>query len=127
MLFSSYEAVQKYLGKKGSRPYPIGKPRNTRIIETYHGIAIRYCQTSVVMYQLDGIVLNTNGWYTVTTKRRINDAVAGNLFQSKYVWYYHDPIRKTVFKFFDGMKVDYEGRVLNPPQIYLDIFKGQLV
>lgn len=50
---------------------------------------IRFHSTLIVVFHSDGrITLNTGGWKTATTKKRINDALVGvSLYQEKFVWY----------------------------------------
>lgn len=128
MLFSSYIAAWSYMGKKYNRPYPKGSPRSTRVIRpsTNYGddVRIQYHWTNVVTYTPDCMVLNTGGWHTVTTKRRINDAIGGGVYQKNYVWYIVDAETYEHIPFFDGIKVDYFGRVLNNPtteQLHFDV------
>ncbi len=48
------------------------------------GVAIKYHKTKVVSIYADGhIYINTGGWSTVTTQKRINNALAG-LFPFSY-------------------------------------------
>jgi len=50
---------------------------------------IRLHDTDIITYKPNGdIVLNSNGWQTVTTKDRMNRFLnEGNIYQSKSVWY----------------------------------------
>lgn len=53
-----------------------------------HTIALRYHGTNVVTWHSDGaITLNTGGWYTVTTKKRMNDYSPFIVYQHKFDWY----------------------------------------
>lgn len=117
MIFHSFAEAEKYMGEKACRPYPKGSPRSTKIhYLSAQRIVVKYHWTNVVIFRPDYIELQTGGWQTVTTKRRINDAVAGSVSQCHWQWTYYDPVRKMSFDFFDGMQVDYEGKLLNPPQ-----------
>jgi len=121
MLFSSYIAAWSYLGKKYDRPYPKGSPRSTRIKRSSQNygadVTIRYHYTDVVVYTPDHMVLNTGGWETVTTKRRMNDAISGYIYQKNWIWYVVDRQTGEHIRFFDGIRIDYAGHVLNTPQL----------
>ena len=66
---------------------------NTRLVQReHHGIecyAVKLHNTDIVTYFPNGLVmLNTGGWYTVTTKRRINKYYDGpDIVQVNYEWY----------------------------------------
>ena len=56
------------------------------------GVAVTYYSTVVVSANAKYIILNTGGWYTVTTKRRMNQAsrefnLGYSVYQKKGVWY----------------------------------------
>lgn len=53
---------------------------------------IRYHDTDIVRFNNDEIVLKTSGWYTVTTKRRMNQAskefgLGFTVYQSDGEWF----------------------------------------
>ena len=53
---------------------------------------VRYHQTEVVKFNHDEIILNTNGWYTATTKTRMNQTsnqynLGFQVYQKDYEWY----------------------------------------
>ncbi|HMN10696.1 MAG TPA: hypothetical protein PKD55_00055 [Bellilinea sp.] len=145
-MFTSYEEVSAYLkgGRNpNDRPYPHG--RSTRVQARENGIAVRYHNTDVVLYTERGITLNSGGWYTSTTKARINDALNAlpgfiRVYQEKGVWYLHaqqrnpeyvDPFETGVYQpvegynpywitryeipFLDGTTVDYDGNLIDYP------------
>lgn len=74
-------------------------------------IAVRYWRTDVVTYHRDGrTVLRTNGWQTVTTKKRLNDFTPPRvqIYQKDFVWYvrigsWHGAHK--VVEFEEGMEV----------------------
>lgn len=82
-------AQARYMSAKDKRK---GKPTpdvNTRIVyvneDTY---AIQYHQTKVVLIHRDGTyTLNSGGYRTPTTKKRINDYSPVKVFQKKHEWY----------------------------------------
>lgn len=125
-MFANYHEAVVYLGSKADRPYSHG--RATRVIrierEEGNSIGIRYHDTVVAEYTESGVILNSGGWRTATTKERINDALRRNLcaprvYQDKGVWYlgsFHrgdNTIKPVVF--FDGIQIDYAGNILNLP------------
>lgn len=66
---------------------------NTYLEKHFCGIAVRLHSTNIVMFHEDGrVALFTGGYYTVTTKERINQFISGRVYQKKHVWYYvgHD-------------------------------------
>ena len=56
-------------------------------------IGVRLHSTYIVKFWPDGsVTLHTGGYYTVTTKERINQFITGRIYQKAYKWYYvgHD-------------------------------------
>lgn len=84
---------------------------NTRLIRIYGGdaIAIRLWATDVVTYYRDGrIILNSGGYKTVTTKRRMNDWTPPSimLYQENWDWYVVTHREYDIrFPYFDEMDV----------------------
>lgn len=69
----------------------------------------RYHWTDVVVFTDKTITLNANGWQTVTTKLRMNQAsyqfnLGYYVYQKKGVWYVQTPQGKTV-EFKDNMQI----------------------
>jgi hypothetical protein len=56
------------------------------------GFGIRLHYTEVVIHYKDKIVLNTDGWFTNTTKSRINEFSPFNVYQKNYQWFIDDGI-----------------------------------
>lgn len=95
----------------------IFKKQKTRILQQDQKIEIIYHTTKVVEVNKKErkIKLNSDGWRTVTTKRRMNQA--GNLFnlgfsvyQKNYEWFVvtvNDLGKTTTLKYFDGIEIDY--------------------
>jgi len=71
----------------------------------------------VARFYPDHLKLYSAGWYTQTTKDRLNLAldIAGiygySVWQHDYQWYYGYLL--TGVEFYDGMKIDYTGEVIN--------------
>jgi len=93
-----------------------GKPlsnhtRLKHIGETPNGdtYAIQYWNTYVVMIHEDGTyTLDSGGWQTITTKKRINEYAPVYVFQKNYEWFLEDNI-----PFYDGMKINSAGEVIS--------------
>lgn len=83
----SREELYKFLGKRESRST---KQVATKVIKTECGIGIQYHSTVVVEYlDSEGIVLNTGGYETNTTKARMNQYLPYNISikQSNFNWF----------------------------------------
>jgi hypothetical protein len=64
----------------------------TKVIHTATGLIVRYHNTDVVVVKNGEVTLNTGGWKTVTTKRRMNQAANQfglnyHVFQEDHEWY----------------------------------------
>jgi hypothetical protein len=56
-------------------------------------IAIRLHNTDIVKFYSNGrITLHTGGWQTLTTADRINQFIAGRVFQKNWNWFYDCPL-----------------------------------
>ena len=74
-------------------------------------IAVKLHGTDVVTYKKDGsVILETGGWYTVTTKDRINKYSPVRVYQQKGEWFIK--INGEIENFIDGVKVELKGIVL---------------
>jgi hypothetical protein len=89
--------------------YKLGN--NTRLVETQGGYGVKLHNTIVVDIQSDGTyILNTGGWFTKTTKDRINSYAPVNLYTGKRIWYLSP--HQT---FSDGIVVNSKGKVIRDP------------
>jgi hypothetical protein len=71
------------------------------------GLEVVYVSTPIVTLEGDTVTLNSGGWETVTTKRKMNQAsnqfgLGFGVFQKEWVWFVDLPNGETV-KFVDGM------------------------
>jgi len=67
-----------------------------------NSIAVRLHSTNVVMIHRDGrYTLNSGGWRTVTTKRRMSQFTIFKVFQRKHTWLVQMPEKDV--EFFDGI------------------------
>ena len=78
-------------------------------------VAVRYHRTDVATLHPDGTVtLRTGGWRTVTTKRRINQAlryfgVPTVVYQHRFNWYLAPRDQGDRIEFTDGMRIRANG------------------
>ena len=93
-------------------PPPFAYATATTITTAPDGtVAVRYHRTDVATLHPDGTVtLRTGGWRTVTTKRRINQAlryfgVPTVLYQFKWDWYLAPYDQGERIPFHDGMRI----------------------
>lgn len=78
-------------------------------------IAMRYHGTDVVLFKPDGSrVLNTGGWFTYTTKERMNWFLPDGMriYQDQSIWYLYDYIaNKTLCIYRDGIVIGSRGGI----------------
>ena len=89
-----------------------GKPvaNNTRLFARAEGIALRLHSTDVILFRPDdSMVLNTDGWRTVTTKERISSNTPARPSSVRGTWYLHYNGAEYVFA--DGMILNADGTV----------------
>lgn len=86
-----YEGWQVVLGDRESRR--IGNNTYVERVGDHGEVAIRLHRTNVVTFRKDGAIdLNTGGWFTPTTKDRINAALPQRWYVAsrKGVWFLFD-------------------------------------
>ena len=79
-------------------------------------IAIRLHATDVVTFHADDtLTLSTGGWYTMTTKSRINDYLPGGVRveSNRGRWFLRYFNGRDMVPFNDGMRIDSDGRVVS--------------
>jgi len=98
-------------------PHPFGYATATSINPSPNGtVSVRYHTTDVFTLQPDGtITLRSGGWRTVTTRRRINQAlryfsIPTVLYQHKFNWYLAPYDQGERIPFEEGMRVRVNGR-----------------
>lgn len=74
-----------------SRYNTVGNHKTSVIVGPGHGI-VRYHQTQVFAWTPETITLNTGGWFTNTTKLRMNQAAAQyglgyGVYQKQHNWF----------------------------------------
>ena len=89
-----------------AQQYTLGKTSTT--VATNEGITrITYHRTVVVAFDGNKITLDSGGWYTNTTKTRMNQAsnqfeLGFSVYQKDHIWFVKRPDGETV-QFVDGM------------------------
>lgn len=87
---------------------------NTRLINMGSHFSVRLHRTNVVDLYHDGsYVIRTGGWYSVTTKNRINKYTPQNVYvyQEDFEWFISHKNGETPF--FEDAKFNEEGELLN--------------
>lgn len=87
---------------------------NTYVREFAGAYAVRYYNTDIVTFYPDNTVtLNTNGWHTTWTKRRLNELLNRYhvyIYQRDYTWYlqlgHNNNEETTTVEYEDGMTLD---------------------
>jgi hypothetical protein len=75
--------------------------------ENNNGGCVTYTKTNIVKWTKDTIQLNSDGWESVTTKRKMNQAshqfcLQYSVFQKNFDWFVTTPNGETI-PYFDGM------------------------
>ena len=112
----AYEMTDKILrtGRNGRR-----KLQNHTYMERIdeHTVGVKLHDTYVVKLHDDGSTsLDSGGWHTMTTKDRINAYIEWPLVvtSDRGRWYLARGWTDKIHRFFDGIRFDAEGKVLNP-------------
>jgi hypothetical protein len=112
-MYTFNQATEICLKSRSKNPSGRLIAANTRMRIQGITIVIRFHNTDIIMIEHGDIyTMMVDGFTTVTTKQRLNEVVPGYVFQKNHAWYCSnggDPV-----KFFDGIKVDASGKVLNP-------------
>lgn len=108
------EATQKF-GRCRNKTKGYLLSKNTRLQQRGRAFAIRYHDTDVVMIRPDGTYrLNSGGWNTAMTKKRINQFSPCNLSQTNGMWCMGN------IPYSDGMLIDSDGNPINVPGYTMD-------
>lgn len=105
----SIEGLKAFIaGGRNKESRKIANNTTARLIDG--GVAIRLHDTDIVVFRDGGgLVLNTGGWLSVTTKERLNRYTAAGISQKAGVWYMKDGSL-----FYDGMVISEDGTPLQP-------------
>lgn len=82
----------------------------TTVAQSGDDLAVTYVSTAIVKRNGNTITLDSGGWETVTTKRKMNQAarqfaLGYSVYQDKFKWYVTTPKGETV-PFYDGITFD---------------------
>lgn len=93
----TWHEAMEFIGERDSRKID----NNTYLVRGYADtLAVRLHNTEVVTYFPDGrIMLNTGGYETTTTKRRMNSYSSAYVYQKDCEWYV---VHKGITKLFNG-------------------------
>jgi hypothetical protein len=74
------------------------------------GGSVIYTNTAIVRWSSSKIALNSDGWQSVTTKRKMNQAshqfgLGYSVYQRNHVWYVDTPQGETV-EYYDGIQME---------------------
>ena len=98
----TYDEMAQMLGGRPSKVLP--NIRGTILRRDGDNIALSYWGTDVVTWHPDGgFTLRSGGWYTVTTKARINAFTPVSVRQRQHEWFVTTP--DGVVPFRDGMRI----------------------
>lgn len=118
-----HEVRQLALSARDHRSKPIANNTRAEIVLD-SVVAIRLHGTNVVtLFDNGSFSLSTGGWYTVTTKDRINSYLPGGVVRvgshrptrkSPARWWIFTPSWEPVAPFFDGITFTADGTIVNP-------------
>lgn len=118
---NSYTRLDKYLGNREEKLVKSSNLQTRALRRNDSTIAIRLVETDIVTFLENGdVVLNSGGWKTQTTKRRINDhlPVGWGLYQEKREWYLYNRAngyfwdnKDNRIPFADGITIHADGSV----------------
>lgn len=110
---NTYRDAERWAESHRPRGGPWKLAHNTYLIRAGDAYVVRFHGTDVVTYYPDGRVrLNSGGWRTYTTKRRLNMFGPVPVWAERGEWYVGGA-RKTLFR--DGMLIGPAGEALPDP------------
>jgi hypothetical protein len=123
----TFDHAQEILAAQAKRNLEKKKlANNTYLLQKEDKFLIRLHNTDIVKITQEAgqsfFTVSTDGWLTATTKERINSFTPLRVFQKRGVWYVPQQKegREENVVFFDGIKVDISGRIVNSPGASLD-------
>lgn len=108
----TYSNLLRILNGRDTRK---GTGTATTIRRLPHGeVVVRYHATDILIAHPDGnVVLNSGGWRTATTKKKINQYLfAAHIYQAAGVWYLVGSNHTA--EFFDGITLRIDNEVVAP-------------
>jgi len=90
-------------------------------------IEIHFHHTPIITITETSIIIKNDGWFTKTTKDRINEYLPENLqiISEKGIWFVQTPTNKYIF--YDGITFDKETFIITSEILYLDLKKIEKV
>ncbi len=82
---------------------------NTYLKQLNDCIGLLYHDTYIIKFYSDYMILDNGGYYTMTTKERLNTFGIVGIYQKNSIWYLSDNSA-----FYNGVKIDYSSNVINP-------------
>lgn len=107
----NYQEARTILDQKHGNKNSKKLANNTYLLRFEEYIAIKLHDTEIVKLYPDYAQLYTGGWYTMTTKDRINTYALCNVSQVNNIWYIGD------FLFYEGIKIDYTGNIISAKKL----------
>ena len=95
----------------------IGSHKTSTYKDNNNVLKVVYHNTEVVQVKEDRyVILNTGGWYTNTTKRRMNQAslqykLGFNVYQVDFTWYV--AIGDDIEPYYDGIIIDTKENIIS--------------
>lgn len=85
---------------------------NTRVYWDAGICYVRLYNTDIIVLDANALWLNSGGYWTVTTKSRINDVLTGlgfpiSVIQKDFDWYITNGNDESVVDFYDGIELPY--------------------
>ena len=113
---TNYNTLNELLQGRNKESKKLGN--NTYLKRRGDNIAVLFHETDIITYHENGhISFNTGGWYSKTTKERINEFSPVYIYQDKSIWYVctdqgTDKAESSIF--YDGVTVNSKGKVIKP-------------
>lgn len=112
----NYKKAQKILRGKATKKVA----NNTYLVWTSSYIYLLFHETAILYFYVDKIVYNTGGYFTNTTKDRLNrfGLQSIKIYKQDFSWYFTYRGKQIVF--LNGMIFDYNGTYLNGTYLTID-------
>jgi len=106
----NYNEAKSILDNKRGNKDSKKLANNTYLVRVSFGYAIRLHETNIITFYEDHFVLNNGGWFTMTTKERINTYAPVYVTQKNSIWYIGG------YLYENGMKINYDGTIQDPKE-----------
>jgi len=109
----NYSEAKELINDRYTRNHSRKLANNTYLKEESGYYAIELHGSQIIKLYPDYMILDTCGYRTLTTKDRLNRFTPVNIYQESFIWYIGTWETKDPIAFFDNIKIDYNGNVLN--------------